>query len=125
MKKWYWRRRASGSSFSDWWAYGKGGEKVRWPHEVTDDWLREFGFATRAAAVRAAGGNYMINMFKCLIDSREIDDDGLHYEIYRCYEIVIRDKDGNQIGESDYVYTGHADAVSMAKHKLKMTKEEC
>ena len=124
MKKWYWRQDCSGTPERDWWAYGKGGERAHWPEEVTDDWLREFGFSTRAATVRAAGGNHLINIYKRLLDSREVEDNGLRYEIYRCYEIVILDKDGNQIGESDYVYTGRADAVSMAKHKLKMAKEE-
>ena len=125
MRTWYWRMDVSKESVCELWAYGKGGEKVRWPDGPSDDWLREFGFSTRAAAVRSAGGNYLVNKGIVLLDSRNIPDVGLRYEIHRCYEIVILDKKGNQVGESDYVYTCRADAEDLAKDMLRTAGEGC
>ena len=130
MKKWYWRfDTARDGEPREWWAYGKGGERVRWPDGVTDDWLSEHGFKTRAAAVRSAGGVDLLRMrewrHRILIDSRDLPESGLHYKIYRCYEIVILDKDGNEVGECNYCYGTKSDAESMAKHELKIAELSC
>ncbi len=126
--KWYYRFDLSNDTHRDWWAYGKGGERVKWPDGVTDDWLRDNGFATKAAAVRAAGGRDLLSKRewrnRILIEHRDIGDRGLRYKIYRCYEIVILDRDGNEVGNANYCYGTKADAEDMAKHELKLAMME-
>lgn len=48
----------------------------------------------------------------------------LKYKIYRCYEVRIEDKDGNQIGESEYIYTDRKDAKKRAEEMLKEAENE-
>lgn len=48
----------------------------------------------------------------------------IKYKIYRCYEIIIEDKDGNQIGESEYIYTDRNDAKKRAEEMLKEAEME-
>ena len=129
---WYWRFDVSlDSNTRQWWAYGKGGERVPWPDGVTDDWLREHGFKTRAAAVRAAGGTDLIRKRewrnRILIEHRDLPNADYHYRIYKCYEIVIEDAEGNEIGEINYCHGTKADAERMAKRELKLAtmKEGC
>lgn len=130
MTKWFWRwdGNINDGTGVDWRAHGKDGVSVPWPEGVTDDWLRKYGFKTRAAAVRSAGGNYMFNgpawKGHTAIESKDIDDNGLHYRIYRCYEIVILDAEENQIGDSNYCYGTRTDAERDAEHYLKLTEME-
>ena len=48
----------------------------------------------------------------------------LKYEIHRCYEVFVVDKDGNQIGESEYIYTDRTDAKKRAEEMLKEAETE-
>ena len=134
MTKWFWIFDVSPNpDVHKWFAIGKGDNRVPWPEGVTDDWLREYGLETKAAAVRSAGGRRLIDSCewrkRIVIKSKELPDPGLHYKIYRCYEIVILDDDGNQVGECEYSYGTKALAESQAKHSLKMAmmdyKEGC
>lgn len=45
------------------------------------------------------------------------------YKIYRCYEITIEDKDGNQVRESEFIYTTRTDAKKRAEEMLKETEK--
>ena len=46
------------------------------------------------------------------------------YEVYRCYEVTVRDADGNQIGESEFIYTTREDAVKRARELVKEIESE-
>ena len=48
----------------------------------------------------------------------------LRYKIYKCYEVIIEDKDGNQIGESEYIYTTRTDAKQRAEEMLREAEYE-
>ena len=48
----------------------------------------------------------------------------LKYKIYKCYEVIIEDKDGNQIGESEFIYTTRTDAKKRAEEMLKEAESE-
>jgi len=41
------------------------------------------------------------------------------YKIYRCYEVAVYDKDDNQIGESEFIYTDRKSAKERAEAMLK------
>lgn len=43
----------------------------------------------------------------------------LKYKIYRCYEVAVYDKDDNQIGESEFIYTDRKSAKERAEAMLK------
>jgi hypothetical protein len=43
----------------------------------------------------------------------------LHYKIYKCYEIVILDNDGNQVGETEYCYGNRETAEQWASESLE------
>ena len=111
------------------WAHGKGGRAI--PEEdVTEEWLKENSFKTEAAAIRSAhkaSAKYKDKLWdvgNVSVVPATIPDEKLHYRIYRCYEIVIEDSEGNQVGHSDYCYGTRKDAEIAAKHHLKMTKME-
>lgn len=48
----------------------------------------------------------------------------LKYKIYKCYEVAIIDKNDNQIGESEYIYTTSTDAKKRAEEMLKEAEME-
>lgn len=47
----------------------------------------------------------------------------IKYKIYKCYEIIIEDSYGNQITESEYIYTNYQDAKKRATEMLKEAEE--
>lgn len=110
------------------WAHGKGDALPIPMDELSVDWLMKYGFKTKAVALRAlrARGNAGDSFWReeATIDSRDVPDVGLHYKIYRCYEIVILDENGNQVGESDYCYGDRKFAEETARYDLKMREEE-
>lgn len=44
-------------------------------------------------------------------------------KVVRCYEVYIEDKDGNQITESEYIYTTRDDAKKRGQEMLKEIEE--
>lgn len=115
--------------------WNKYGPAIPWAHgkkdvavgvcEMTVDWLRVNGFKTKAAAVRAA---FRVNDWDNpswkhsppRVTCAEVPDRNLRYKIYRCYEIVILDSEGNAVKESDYCYTTRADAEKLARHEIEI-----
>ena len=49
---------------------------------------------------------------------------GLKYKIYRCYEVMVVDNAGNQIGESEFIYTDRSDAKKRAEEMLAEAETE-
>ena len=111
-----------GATFrEDMWVYGKGNAGIR-RDDVTTEWLDRHGYGSLGAATRqlknhpCGSGAY--------VESWKTPDSVLRYKIYRCYEIVIVDPEGNQVGETDYCYGTRKDAEIAAEHHLRMTKME-
>lgn len=111
------------------WAHGKGDAAVVL-EEVTEDWLKANAFKTEASAIRTsyrARSKYkdaFWDVGNVYVFPAEIPDERLHYKIYKCYEIVIQDEDGNEIGEASYCYGSKEDAEKMAKRELKIALME-
>ena len=47
----------------------------------------------------------------------------MKYKIYKCYEIIIENSTGDQIGESEYIYTSYQEAKKRASEMLKEAEE--
>lgn len=111
------------------WAHGKGNSAVA-PEKVNEEWLKANAFKTEASAIRTsyrARAKYRDKFWdigNVYVVPAEIAEEKLHYRIYRCYEIVIEDRDGNEIGNVNYCYGTRADAEEMAKHELKIALME-
>ena len=110
------------------WAHGREKTLPIPLEDVTADWVDKYGFKTKAAALRALRARPSIEdkywREEGTVESREVPDNRLSYKIYRCYEIVIVDKDGNEVGECNYCYGTRADAEDMARHELKIARME-
>ena len=120
-KRWFW----DGNEYVDVpMIYGKKDCAIE-ESRLTDDWLLAHGYRSEGAATRGLGSINWREKTPCrdreaYAEYKDVEAPPLRYKIYRCFEIVILDKDGNQVGESDYVYTSRKDAEDMAIHKLKM-----
>lgn len=111
------------------WLYGKHDSLIR-RKDVTKAWLSKNGFLSEGAALKQM---YRLPYWKnkpkgnatsTAIESFEVPEHELHWEIYRPFEIVIRDKDGNQVGETQYCYGTRAQAEELADHELELLEQE-
>lgn len=118
-----------GKSYEIPWIYGRGEASIL-EADVTDEWLREHGYRSETAAKSGLKAmpwrkNNPYPKYGSTIESRDVPEGNLHYKIYRCYEIVIVDSEGNEIGNSNYCYGSRADAEAMAIHELKIAESSC
>jgi len=117
-----------GSLEEEEWAYGKNDTAVRLK-DLTQEWLSRNGFLSEAAALRQVRRlpwwrTHPWSSFGAIVESFSVPGHKLHYEIYHPYEIVIRDKDGNQVGDSQYWYGTRAQAEELAEHELTIAEME-
>lgn len=117
-----------GSLEEEAWVYGKRDSAI--PHrDLTKGWLSRNGFNSSGAAVRQVRrlpwwGKHPWSSSGATVLELPVPEHELHYEIYRPYEIVIRDNDGNQVGETQYCYGTRAQAEELAEHELTIAEME-
>lgn len=107
------------------WIRGRRGQKIRFGN-LTKSWLNKNGFLSEGAAVRQLKLLGSTERWSCgdgaCVESFEVPERELHYEIYRPYEIVILDKDGNQVGDTQYCYGSRAQAESLAEYEVEIAE---
>lgn len=96
--------------------YGSKGRRIA-EDDATPDWYAKHGYKSVGAALRQR----RIGM---RIDEVEVPDIQYTYEIYRCYEIIIRDKDGNQVGDAQYWYGTRKGAEDLGDHELQILSKK-
>ena len=117
-----------GSLEEEAWVYGKHDAAIPY-RDLTKGWLSRSGFNSSGAAARQIRrlpwwGKHPCSSSGATILELNVREHELHYEIYHPYEIVIRDKDGNQVGETQYCYGSRSQAEELAEHELTIAEME-
>lgn len=122
------RRVSTTSLDEEKWAYGKHDSAVRYK-DLTKAWLSKNGFLSAGAAVRQIDRlpwwkNKPCSSRNASVEEFEVPKHELHYEICHPYEIIILDKDGNQVGDIQYCYGTRSQAEKMAERELTIAEME-